>query len=247
MILATLLGLLMIFSIYVSARQLVEKHQSDLNIVWYFFSLSLTATAVLAMVAVEIGAIDKAGQSQGRAGDILAGALKIFIDLNTDFAIAAALISLVLIPQIISYALSGLFGCAKNLFFVEGSVSFFVWFVVKSLVVTSGIGMAVSMFGLVNRWPHAELTVVLAIIDICLFFLLFAFSFLAFYRDTTGWIEGVKAKTPTILVAVAQRVHKFMIRNCQATSSSVSVQISFTAPAMDEARRHQDAGQPTEN
>lgn len=244
MVLAILLGLLMTYSIYVSARQLVSKHQGDLNIVWYFFSLSLTATTVLTMFAIEIGAVDKAGRSQGRTGEILAGLLKIFIDLNADVAFAIALISLVLVPQILTYLLSGLFGCAKNLFFVEGSVSLFVWFVVKSLVVTSGIGIAVATFGMVNGWPHAELMAVLTIIDICLFLMAFAFSFLSFYRDTAGWIQGMKERMPESFVAFARQVHKFMVRNKHVSSLTIAVQVSLKAPSTDEPEMRQGPGIP---
>ncbi|GAB3417477.1 hypothetical protein NX774_14790 [Massilia agilis] len=215
MVLAILLLLLMIYMIYVSARSLVKNHQGDLNIVWYFFSLSVTATALLGMLAIQIGAIDKAGQSHGKAGDILAAILTFFIDLKSDVVLAAALISLVLVPQILTYLLSGLFGCAKNLFFVEGSVAFFVWFVVKSFAVASGVGIAFAIVGMVNGWPHAELAVGLALIAVCLFLLVFAFSFLSFYRNTVGWVRGVKEATPAIVIAFAQKVRRFMIRNKQ--------------------------------
>jgi hypothetical protein len=143
--------------ITLAGRKLADKYGSDIRIVWYLLSLSTVCTLTVAIWARSAGAIDAMGLFQGQWGSTLHSLLKFMLDLDTDINVLIAILAIVVVPQAVSYLLSGLFGCASAPILVGKAVSFFVWSVVKSFVVAAGILLTVSIYGWSEGWASWNL------------------------------------------------------------------------------------------
>lgn len=85
-----------VFVIGHAGRRLAERNASDIRIVWYFFSLSLTSTLLIAWWASSVGAIDVTGSFHGTAGSVLHRLLDVMLDLETDLKVLFGLAALVI-------------------------------------------------------------------------------------------------------------------------------------------------------
>jgi len=213
MTIATTALIFILISIYFSGDELAKSHQGDLNVVLYFFSLSLTATILLGVLAIQHGAIDGAGQFHGRSGQVLDFLLQSFLDLKTDIRLALALVGLVVLPQLLCYLLSGIFfGCATSVLFVGNSFSFLIWFVVKSFAVASGVGVSFALVAALNHWPGATWDIAIVLIDLSLAMLFLALVFLGFYRGAIPLVAKIRRRCPRALVRGLSRIHRIFTR-----------------------------------
>jgi hypothetical protein len=163
--------------------KLAERHGGDVRIVWYIFSLSSVCTCIASMWAGSIGAIDSAGVFQGRWGPVVNSLLMFMLDVDTDVKLFAGILAIYVIPQIASYGLSGLFGCASAPIFVGRAVGLFVWSVVKSLVVASGVLLSLAIYGWIKGWIAWNQKGVASMSCFSLMLLVSSFGCLYMYRD----------------------------------------------------------------
>ncbi|MGO4396175.1 hypothetical protein AB4Z46_32985 [Variovorax sp. M-6] len=178
-----------VFIIGYAGRQLAYRHGSDIRIVWYLFSLALTSTFLIAWWATSAGAIDAAGNFHGTAGAVLHKLLELMLDLQADLKILGAMVALVILPQFLSYVLSGLFGCAVAPMLVGPSFRFFFWSVVKSFVIAAGIILVVAVFGWVQGWNGLSARKAVELAGTTLLLLTMSFFLLYIYRDLGGAIQ----------------------------------------------------------
>lgn len=157
-----------------------------MRVISYLFSLSFVCTCIAALWASSIGALDGAGVFQGRWGSLVNRLLIFMLDLETDIKVFLAILAIFVIPQITSYLLSGLFGCAAAPIFVGRAVSFFVWSVVKSITVASGIVFTVALYGWASGWTSWSLKGAASMLWSSFMFIAVAFGFLYAYRDIDG-------------------------------------------------------------
>jgi len=169
--------------------KLADQNGTDVRVVWYLFSLAVVATYIAAAWASSVGAIDNQGLFQGELGAAVNALLKFMLDLDTDLKIFSAILAMVLLPQIASYALSGLFGCASAPIFVGGAIRFFVWGVVKSFVVAAGIVLSVALYGYFNNWKGWGAKGAASMSSISGLLLMLSFSMLYLYRDVHAAVE----------------------------------------------------------
>lgn len=169
--------------------KLADQNGTDVRVVWYLFSLVVVTTCIAAAWASSVGAIDNQGAFQGELGAVINTLLTFMLDLDTDLKIFSAILAMVLLPQIASYVLSGLFGCASAPIFVGGAIRFFIWGIVKSFVVAAGIMLTVAFYGCFNNWKgwDAKGTAAMSILSGLL--LMLSFSMLYLYRDVHAAVE----------------------------------------------------------
>jgi hypothetical protein len=163
--------------------QLSRKHPSDVRVVWYLFALAATVSFFLAHWANGYGAIDNTGNFHGRAGSVLNFLLKASLDLQASIDFCLAIVAIVLIPQAVSYVLSGLSGSAAAPIFVGGSVTFFAWGLIKSLAVASGVGLMIPLYSYLHQWSNVTINQLLAMTLVSAMLLAFAFAVLVIYRE----------------------------------------------------------------
>ena len=205
-LLAVGFDLIAALAIVLICNRLANRHGGDVRVVWYLFSLSVVCTLVAALWATDIGAIDAVGVFQGRWGAMINWLLKFMLDLETDLKIFAALLAIFVAPQMANYLLSGLFGCASAPIFVGKAFGFFIWSVVKSFVVASGILSTVSIYGWAHGWMEWSVKGAVSMLLLSLMLLSMSFWILHVYRDVGG-DEAAKSLAPRAL-----RVQRFFGR-----------------------------------
>jgi hypothetical protein len=141
-----------VFLIAVLGSRLARRHPSDVRIVCYFFSLTVVLTALVAMWSSAAGAIDSDGTFHGRIGSVLNRLLRTLLDVDASLKLLGGLVTVVVLPQVASYVLGGLFGCGTSPILVGRALQFFVWSLAKSLVVASGMLMALAGLGATAGW-----------------------------------------------------------------------------------------------
>ena len=183
-LLAVIFFIAILCSIYSIAILLSRKHGRDLRVVWYFFSLSLVITCGIVWWAINTGAIDEHGTFHGNAGDAIKKVLNIMLDLNADIQIFATIAAVITVPQLLSYVLSGFCGCAALPLLIEESFRFFVWNLVKSFAVVSGILLPLALFGAWNHWGHRTWREAAFLIFVSETLILLSLSLSLFYLST---------------------------------------------------------------
>jgi hypothetical protein len=192
-----LLGAVVIAAIFVvlhTGTKLADHHGSDLRIVWYLFSLSSVCTFIAAVWASSVGAIDASGSFQGDWGKAIESLLKFMLDLDTDVKLFTAVLAVFVVPQMASYLLSGLFGRASSPILIGRAFALFVWSIVKSFVVASGILLTVAIYGVACGWVGWNLKGAGSMSILSLMLLMLSFGCLFLYRDLGETLKLPKSK-----------------------------------------------------
>jgi hypothetical protein len=169
--------------------KLADQNGTDVRVVWYLFSLAVVATCITAAWASSVGAIDDKGVFQGELGAAVNALLKFMLDIDADLKIFSSILAIVLLPQIVSYVLSGLFGCASAPIFVGGAIRFFIWGIVKSFVVAAGIVLSVALYGYFSNWNGWGVKGAASMSSMSGLLLMLSFSMLYLYRDVHAAVE----------------------------------------------------------
>ena len=191
--------------VYYVNSVLSHKYGSDIRLVWYFFSLSLVTTFIIACWATDKGAISYDGKFNGSQGASLKKLLEVMLDINFDLKIIYTIILLIVLPQLFSYILSGLFGCASAPRFIKGSFNILVLGVVKTFSVTSGIVISLFLFGWWKGWVALSLTKALVILFTPMTMIALSFVVLLEYRAAEVLADDFKRRYPHLqkrLVAI---------------------------------------------
>lgn len=207
------LVLLALLVIALTARKLATGHGSDVRIVWYFFALALTATLLIAWWASGVGAIDASGGFRGKAGAVLLGLLRMTLDVGGGLKFYGAAVALIVVPQMISWALSGLAGCAAAPILVGPALRFFMWSVVKTLVIAAGVILGATVYGWWQSWSGLNGSKVLELTGSA--FVLVASSFVTIYvfRDAESPLPpGRSSPRAAKLGKVLRRLNDWMNR-----------------------------------
>jgi hypothetical protein len=197
-----------ILCIVLCGNRLAQKHDNDIRVIFYFFSLSLVISMIIIIWAVNSGAISNKGDFSGDIGQYLDKLLKFMLDLKTDVLSMAAIFIIITIPQAISYILSGLFGCASNPKYISASFSFLIWGVVKSLITGAGILFSLILSGFIFSWnwqPNSLWSLFFTVSSLigCSFLVLWM------YRDSQNTHFDNDKKSTNI----ASTIHSWFTRN----------------------------------
>lgn len=214
-----------IFLIRHTALKLANANGSDVRIVWYLFSLALTCTILIAAWTSQNKVIDDTGDFQGKAGAFLSKILTSTLDLNAAISIYGSLVLLVVVPQILSWGFSGLFGCASSPIWMRPVFNFFIWSVIKSFVVASGVLLATAAYACTAGWTNSNLKQFILHLDIALVLLASAFGLLFAYRDFPA---GVKDGKPNSAAIKVQQM--FNIINAWMNRKNPKIKIQETSP-----------------
>lgn len=182
-----------IFVIRYAGLALAKHHGSDVRLVWYFFALATTTTLLIAIWARRSGAIDATGSFHGTAGKVLEVALVMMLDLKGEIELLAGAFVLVLVPQLFSYVFAGLLGCAADPILVSATFRTIFWFILKSMVVASGVVVATASYGGLDGWAGMGLKHSIEMSLAALVLLTAAFAMLYLYRDLEGALKPLKA------------------------------------------------------
>ncbi|MDB5804640.1 MAG: hypothetical protein JWN73_1962 [Betaproteobacteria bacterium] len=164
-----------------SIRYLRKQHATAVHTVFYAFSLALVATSIIGAWGVSEDIIGPNGSFNGDAGKRLNSLLTMMVDIRLDCMIAIGTAGILIVPQIFGYVLSGLFGCATRPQFVDQSIKFALWLIVKSLAVAGGVIAAILIFAVRIAWSAWSGSMPLQAISIVSQCLGFALALVAAY------------------------------------------------------------------
>jgi hypothetical protein len=130
-----------------------RKHPGHVFTIWYAFWLMLTLfSGLFYYVSANARTIHDSPLS---GSSFLGGLVVWFQNASMNFRDEGYLIGsiyvAVLLPQFMSYLVSGIFGCASRLILVEWITAAMTWLVIKFLAVLSGILMAQAIAALYAR------------------------------------------------------------------------------------------------
>jgi hypothetical protein len=190
---ALLLGVL--FLIWLITSAIGDKYGAEVYLVWYIFSFSMCLAVIAFYWIDKVGAFNEKGQAVSDLGKSFLSILNFSLDLEADFLGLLALVGLVVVPQIASYLLSGIFGCATRPRMVVLSVRFFSWGIAKACATASGVLLVLSLAGMVKHWDGFTAERVAQYI--ILVEMLLAFAFVMLLGKTTLDDIPVLASSPT--------------------------------------------------
>lgn len=205
------LGMLLFFVVVGLTYLLREKNGSDIRVVWYLASLTAMISFGVAWIAISTGAI-KDGEFVGEYGVLLKSLIGFMFDLEKDFLIVTGIASLIIVPQLVCYILSGLSGNAKSPILMNASLSFLIWGVIKSLVVCASILVSVGLLYLLGYLPESGDTSFFVVIG--LYFLLLAFGIISVYREGERFARYVVKHLPCL-----KHIHIWFTRKEKASGS----------------------------
>lgn len=222
-----------VFIIGYAGRKLANRHSSDLRIVWYLFSLTLTVTLLIAWWATSAGAIDAAGSFRGTAGAVLFKLLKSTLDLPAALAVYGGVVVLVVFPQLASWVLSGLHGCASAPIFIGPAFRFLFWSIVKSLVVAAGVILPTGVYGWIVGWDGMHAMQAMEHACIALISLILAFAMLYVYRDADDALMPASKPSPRAASVrnFVRRINAWMNRRIVSSDAPSSKKYCYTMRA----------------
>ena len=191
---------------------LVDNHDSDIRVICYFFSLSFVVSMLVLFLAVYAEAIKPSGEFNGEMGSYLNEVLNFMLDLKTDVIFITSLFIIILVPQIISYGLSGLFGCAKKPRFVSASFDLLIWGIIKPLITISGIFFALVVSSLIFSW-HVKTNDTWSLFFIAISLLGCSFFVLWMYRDAQAPIQIQNNTHTSKLLIKLKSIDRWLTRN----------------------------------
>lgn len=186
---AASLTVLFIIFFYYAGGVLIRRHESDIRVVSYFYSLTVVVSHLIGIWAVNANAINRTGNFEGELGAFIHALLKSTLDINLSLSIIISIFTLILLPQIISYLLSGLFGVAATPKYISQSMSILMWGAVKTFIVVSGVTSTILVFGLILSWESFSVNNVVAWFVLSLALCLFSFLVLLIYRGGRGIVR----------------------------------------------------------
>ncbi len=199
--------------IWYFCSQLTNGHDGDVRVIWYFFSLTIVVSLLIGLWAVSYGSIDGEGNFQGDSGGFLFKLISGSLDVNLSLLIVICIFAVLILPQLLSYVLSGIFGVASTIAFFSESYSFVVWWIAKTFIVASGVMLVVPVFAMVHSWDEFTLNVICFWFMLSIYLCLASFMLLFFYRKGYEFLNKVINKTPECIVKKLSRIHKSFTRN----------------------------------
>ncbi len=194
--------------IYYAGSILRKRNESDIRVIWYFYGLTVVVSFLIGVWSVNTKAINSAGNFEGENGIFVHTILASALDVNLSFYILGSVFTLIVIPQIISYIFSGVFGVAKAPQYLNESMSFLVWGIVKTFIVVSGTTIIIPLFGLYLSWESFSASKALAWLLLSFVFCAFSFLVVLIYRETEEVMADIKKYLPERLQRIAAVIHQ---------------------------------------
>jgi hypothetical protein len=136
--------LALLAGLVIATLYLRRKQPGHVFTIWYAFWLMLTLFSGL---FYDVWANSQTISGSSMSGTSFLGGFivwfqKTSMDFHDESYLIASIYVAVLLPQLMSYLVSGIFGCANRLILVEWITAAVTWLVIKFLAVLSGILMA---------------------------------------------------------------------------------------------------------
>lgn len=202
------LGALSICMLSVSIIAVRRDQQHHVHTVWYIFSLTLCLMLALDLY-IYVSFITERRSSFGQAaGDIIIFVFNSSTKVSEEIYILIFIFWILIVPQTLSYIISGIFGCGSRPILISQITAFVIWSLIKSLSVVSGILAALSVFALYGE-PYLRPKDSLPLLIKALISISMSFSIMAIYYKMEN-VFGFIIKHQRL--RFASSVHNFLTR-----------------------------------
>lgn len=198
----------MLFALNTPIEYLRKKHAREVDMMFYFICLAFLLSLLVTVAAVKFGAIDNSGNFSGDLGEWFKSGLSFFISIDDTLYLSIAIIGVTIAPQIISYILSGLFGCASSVIFFSEIIEISFWLAVKPLITVSGISIGLSLAAYILSIPGFSINSIYAMIAMSSAMLYCSFSIVCGYKFIKHFMQGEDSKIPQRWKNWIMAIHK---------------------------------------
>lgn len=211
-----LFGLL--FAVGALGLRLAKQQGSDIRIVSYLFSLAMICTILLKWWLDSLPNLPWSfyDRSDGGTGIDL---LRHLSDMAVEIKVLGTVVAVVILPQLLSYALSGLVGCAATPILLGATFRFVFWSAIKFLVAASGIFAGLYVYAMFTwNWDiggeeGTDLVFQeLVTMDYSLAYLAIALFGMIVYRAVASSLTEIGERSPRKIRLALRRVHSWANR-----------------------------------
>jgi hypothetical protein len=208
------MGLVFVVALCLSILAVRRDHPDHVHALWYVFSLTFCAMSVLFFYIYEHSRAIQSTPLGGMTGTIAVTFMKASMDVREEIYILLTAGALLILPQILSYLISGIFGCGSPPILVSTVSRVVTWSLIKFFCVLSGMLAAQSTLALYGepylRLKDAPVKFVEALLMICLSFLI-----MSMYYKAEGLYASIAAYPR---LKWLDSVRRFMVRYRKNTS-----------------------------
>ena len=187
---------------------LKKKHAYEVDMMFYFLCLAFSISLIVTVAAVEFGAIDNSGNYVGERGEWFKSGLSFFMSIKDTLYLSITIVSVTIAPQIMSYILSGLFGCASRIVYAEEIIEISFWLAVKPLITVSGISMGLSLAAYLLAIEGFSIEHIYSMIAMSSVMLYFSFGIVCVYKMIKDFMQGEDSRIPQRCKDWIMSVHK---------------------------------------
>lgn len=167
-----------------SARDLGEKNASTLQTIVYTFFFMLTLMSVGMFWAIHVDAI----QENGSMVPFVKQTLEHIFNLHAAFTFYFVLWLIYFIPQFFTLLFTGILGYASRIKYLEISLDFLFWLIIKALITWSGGIITLYIFNLRYHW--VALQAATGVLIFALIVLIFTLTVGVMRIEIKKWIEN---------------------------------------------------------
>jgi hypothetical protein len=198
--------------IVVFANDLASYFPDDVRLVWYLYGLTCCMTLCLMGWAVSQGFITKDGDFSGDWGQILYKLLVASVDVQSSTHLGVFAFFIVVVPQLISYFLSGLSGCAGTPKLVSLTLTFVTWGFIKTFIVAAGVFTGFAGFAYFSSWPKWPVSYAGAWLVVSNMLMWMGFLTLYIYRGAPSFAAAAKAHCPRVIKNLLVSINCWLTR-----------------------------------
>lgn len=206
------------FPIWILIKQLRVKHASSVYLVWYLFSLAGFATGLVLWWSLAAGAIDQHGNGSNSWGKLVMRVILISVNPADEFEWLIALVGLIVVPQLTSYGLSGISGCAVRPRLVSLCVNFLSLSFAKTFAIASGVIFGIAALGACHRLQGVDTAKVFQYMIAAAGLVLFAFLALTAKTALEEWPLVANHPRMARVRETLAKLDRAMTRHSQVTT-----------------------------
>lgn len=199
--------------IYYACSVLRNEHAVDIQVVWYFYSFTLVLSSLIGIWAVNVEAINNKGEFVGESGEYINTLITASLDVNLSFAIIFCIFAIIILPQLLSYMLCGLFGVSSTPKYTSESINILMWGIIKTFVIVSGVTTTIPIFGAIFSWDSFKFNNIVGWLLLSIAFCLYSFFVLLVYRESAQVLVDIDRYVPGKLKDKALSVHNWFSRH----------------------------------
>ena len=203
---------------YLSIRGARRQHAEHVFSLWYLFGLSLViVSGLFAYMYVNVLSQGRPGL-QGWPASAVLFLFDAALDIRGEFYVVACASAFLLLPQILAYVASGLYGCAHLPTTLKWIDRFVAWSLIKFFIILAGIMAAQAILATYGH-PYRKPRDIPSRLFYTSLFLSVSFTIFVFYCSR----ENILAALDRLgLRSRLSKIHRFMTRYAKPKTKGVS-------------------------